>query len=366
MLALNETWLGSAIDKCVLSELLPTGYDIQHAARSDRKGGGVAIVHKTNLIIKHTVDYIVKIPEEIFLTGDLNFHLDDKLNCDTRKFEQTISDHGLIQHVVGATHIRGHTLDVIICREKSSILARVPSIEDLQICDDKGISSLDHFAVLCELNITKPPKQRKSVSFRKFKEINIENIEMDINNSLLLNEQTTSVEQVVASYDSVLRTVLDKHAPEQSKVITQRPNTEWYTDELRFAKRELRKAERQMRKTKLEVHKQIYKEHCSRTSKLLFKCKTDYYSNKISEVGHDQKKLHKLTNGLMGNTNDVVLPSHQSEFELSNRFGNVFLGKIETIRTNLCLVNESSAYENEEFNCVLFEVLKYGSSDLEA
>ncbi|CAG2185365.1 unnamed protein product [Mytilus edulis] len=237
MLALTETWLGSAIDKCVLSELLPTGYDIQHAARSDRKGGGVAIEWSDFL------DYIVKIPEEIFLTGDLNFHLDDKHNCDTRKFEQTISDHGLIQHVVGATHIRGHTLDVIICREKSSILARVPSIEDLQICDDKGISSLDHFAVLCELNITKPPKQRKSVIFRKFKEINIKNIEMDINNSLLLNEQNTSVEQVVASYDSVLRTVLDKHAPEQSKVITQRPNTEWYTDELRFAKRERRKAD---------------------------------------------------------------------------------------------------------------------------
>ncbi|CAG2236872.1 PRP40 [Mytilus edulis] len=171
---------------------------------------------------------------------------------------------------------------------------------------------------------------------------------MDINNSLLLNEQNTSVEQVVASYDSVLQTVLDKHALEQSKVITQRPNTEWYTDELRFAKRERHKAERQMRKTKLEVHKQIYKEHCSRTSKLLFKCKTDYYLNKISEVGHGQKKLHKLTNGLMGNINDVVLPLHQSEIELSNRFRNFFLGKIETIKTNLCLVNESSAYENEE------------------
>ncbi|CAC5359323.1 unnamed protein product [Mytilus coruscus] len=116
-------------------------------------------------------------------------------------------------------------------------LLKCRSIEDLQICDDKGISSLDHFAVLCELNITKPQKQRKSVSFRKFKEINIENIEMDINNSLLLNERNTSVEHIVASYDSVLRTVLDRHAPEQSKVIIQRPNTKWYTDELRFAKR---------------------------------------------------------------------------------------------------------------------------------
>ncbi|VDI41464.1 DENN domain-containing protein 3 [Mytilus galloprovincialis] len=52
MLALTETWLGSAVDKCVLSELIPNGYDIQHGARSDRKGGGVAIVHKSNLIVK--------------------------------------------------------------------------------------------------------------------------------------------------------------------------------------------------------------------------------------------------------------------------------------------------------------------------
>ncbi|CAC5420545.1 unnamed protein product [Mytilus coruscus] len=76
------------------------------------------------------LDYIVKIPEEIILNGDLNFHLDNKNNCDTRKFEETISDHGLVQHVVRATHIRGHTLDVILCGENSSILARVPSIED--------------------------------------------------------------------------------------------------------------------------------------------------------------------------------------------------------------------------------------------
>ncbi|CAC5421246.1 unnamed protein product [Mytilus coruscus] len=52
----------------------------------------------------------------------------------------------------------------------------------------------------------------------------------------------------------------------------------------------------------------------------------------------------------MGNTNQVILPSHHSEIELSNRFGIFFLGKIETIKTNLCLVNESSAYDNEEFN----------------
>ena len=75
---------------------------------------------------------------------------------------------------------------------------------------------------------------------------------------------------------------------------------------------------------------------------------TDYLKNvrlnitqdKISEFGNDQKRLFKLTNSLLGNTNTVVLPSHQSETELANRFGSYFLSKIETIRTNLSKVNK--------------------------
>jgi hypothetical protein len=75
---------------------------------------------------------------------------------------------------------------------------------------------------------------------------------------------------------------------------------------------------------------------------------TEYFKNvrlnitqdKISEFGNDQKRLFKLTNSLLGNTNTVVLPSHQSETELANTFGSYFLGKIETIRTNLSKANK--------------------------
>ena len=69
-------------------------------------------------------------------------------------------------------------------------------------------------------------------------------------------------------------------------------------------------------------------------------CRTEYYSDKNSEFGNDQKSLFKLTNSLLGNTNTVVLPSHQSETELANRFGSYFLGKIETIRINLSKANK--------------------------
>jgi hypothetical protein len=49
---------------------------------------------------------------------------------DTRKFDETLSDHGLVQHVQGATHNKGHTLDVVITRENSTIMQTTPSVRD--------------------------------------------------------------------------------------------------------------------------------------------------------------------------------------------------------------------------------------------
>ena len=96
-----------------------------------------------------------------------------------------------------------------------------------------------------------------------------------------------------------------------------------------------------MRKTKLEVHKLIYKELCIRSNKILLHCKIDYYSSKIANIGNNHKKLFKLlTNSLLDNNNEVALPSHQSEFELSNRFGHFFLDKIERIRSSLLMASE--------------------------
>ena len=279
------------------------------------------------------------IPEEIIITGDLNFHLDNKSDCDGRKFIEMLNDRGLVQHVIGATHVSGHTLDVIISRDNSPILIGTPSIEDSHICDDKGVVSLDHLAVLWRLNILKPARQRKSLTIRKIN-INIESFKADLNSGRFLHDQDTALENVVETYDSALRSVLDIPTPVLTKTITLRPNMEWYSDELRYSKIERRKAERMMRKTKLEVHKLIYKELCIRSNKILLQCKIHYYSNKIADIGNDHKKLFKLGNSLLGNNNEVALPSHQSEFELSNCFWHFFLDKIERIGSSVLISSE--------------------------
>jgi hypothetical protein len=48
-------------------------------------------------------------------------------------------------------------------------------------------------------------------------------------------------------------------------------------------------------------------EVCLFLNKYLETCKKDYFSKKISEIEHDQKQLHRLTNNLMGNKRDVIL-----------------------------------------------------------
>ena len=72
-----------------------------------------------------------------------------------------------------------------------------------------------------------------------------------------------------------------------------------------------------------------------KVGKHLFRCKKEYFINKISEIVHDQKQLYKVTNNLLGKTKETVLPSIPDLYELANRSGDFFIGKIETIKDNL-------------------------------
>ncbi|CAC5413172.1 unnamed protein product [Mytilus coruscus] len=49
ILALTETWLGTSIDKPVISEITPKGYSIDQISRKGKTGGGVAVIHKSNI-----------------------------------------------------------------------------------------------------------------------------------------------------------------------------------------------------------------------------------------------------------------------------------------------------------------------------
>jgi len=55
-------------------------------------------------------------------------------DINVRRFTGQLDTYGLVQHVTGAIHFRGLTLDVIITRESSSIIKGSLSIVDPCLC----------------------------------------------------------------------------------------------------------------------------------------------------------------------------------------------------------------------------------------
>ena len=136
----------------------------------------------------------------------------------------------------------------MITRESSVILSSIPSIFDPNLSALDGKSRCDHFAILTKLCIAKPPKIRSTVTCRKFRAIDLNDLSNDLLNSVPLQNPEGTLDALVQAYYTEISSIINKHAPLQSKSIILRPNTAWYSDELRSAKTERRKAEREMRK----------------------------------------------------------------------------------------------------------------------
>ncbi|CAG2218034.1 unnamed protein product [Mytilus edulis] len=283
ILAITESWLGSDIDEGVIQDLVPSGYNIMHHSRNNRRGGGIALLFKGGIGIKrlnvhekhfthfehmefttpssksnglrNTVFFeewesyldqnTILVPtHNVLFTGDFNFHLDNLSDPDALRFHQSLEDRNLTQHVKDATHERGHILDLLITNKDSQILNGVPNVQRPNISDAQGNLVCDHFSVHATLACQKPKSMRKDISLRKCKEIDMTELKKDIVDSFSCSGIDSSVEQLVERYKDNLTNIFDKHAPVTIKSVILRPNTEWYSDDLKAANENKRKAKR--------------------------------------------------------------------------------------------------------------------------
>ena len=124
----------------------------------------------------------------------MNFHLDNPSNCDARTFLETFTKHEIVQHIRRATHVFGHILDVVITREDSLILFETPLVQDPNLCDKKRNPSGDHFALVTKINVSKPPKHRKTIAYRQYRDIDKSYLTDDLRNILNPDTNQESVE----------------------------------------------------------------------------------------------------------------------------------------------------------------------------
>ena len=86
--------------------------------------------------------------KSLIIAGDFNLHLHDPPDSHAKRFVLDMLDtFGLRQLVHGATHKKGHTLDLLVTRSEDSLI-----IHDR--IRHPGIA--DHCAVHCDLRLQKP------------------------------------------------------------------------------------------------------------------------------------------------------------------------------------------------------------------
>ena len=185
-MCLTETWHKPG-EYSVLNEACPPGYNYMEKARSSGRGGGLAIIHRaeiksplpmpefssmeclafkckppysmTVLLIyrppKPNPSFLPEISDlltslctrstNIVIVGDLNIHVDNPSCQFAADFLSMLECLGLQQHVEVPTHIKGHTLDLVITDSAP--------ISNLQVYDI-GVS--DHKVVTMALTFMLP------------------------------------------------------------------------------------------------------------------------------------------------------------------------------------------------------------------
>jgi hypothetical protein len=260
----------------------------------------------------------------LLLVGDFNLHVDDSNDFYGNKFKDVLSELNLQQFVQESTHSVGHTLDLVITRSSELL------IDNLVVGAPMKIT--DHRPVTFTLPWAKPLPTKKNISYRKLKNINIDDFQKDITNSTLITTPEKDITALAMQYDDVLSQILEKHALLQCKTVVIKYRPPWYTDQLHPAKVEMRRAERKWRSTKLQVHLEILQDCQSTYSQMCEKAKGDFYCDKIKENNGDQKSLFRIANTLLFRKQESMLPTHTSDALLADEFGEYFQEKIDKIR----------------------------------
>ena len=372
--AITETWLkGDVRDDVILHELVPAGYTVEHTPRNAH-GGGIAFIHrddftatnctnmkcstfehiicqfntqpKLRLVLvyrppsrSHTfanfiaeledlLDSLVLSGGELCIIGDFNVHVDDVDSREGKMMNDLLNSFDFTQHVKQPTHSCGHTLDLVISRGTSTLSPAV-SVHDL------GIS--DHHVILIGLHLSRANMRAAlTKNYRCIKRIDPVQFNRDILSSELSDAALldSSPQELSSLYNSVLESLMNKHAPLKVGVLSDRRPAPWFTDDLRLAKQERRQYERRWLKSELLTDRDAYMEKKQMVNNMIKKAKKEYYQQLILDQSKDPKTMFTTISSLLGKQKVQKLPPGDLK-ELTAKFSDFFALKVESIRCSI-------------------------------
>ncbi|XP_072033092.1 uncharacterized protein [Amphiura filiformis] len=268
------------------------------------------------------IEFVNTMSSKIVLVGDFNIHVNEPFKSDVSHFLTTIDNAGFHQHVVGPTHINGNTIDLVISRLD----------EDLVMNCAVDLRLSDHNVISFSVQQHKPKPKKIMVASRRLNQVNQDAFQADLSTEFAsFDKKYENVNDMAMCYDTIVRQVLDKHAPVKN-TIRSRPSNPWYNEEIHQSRRFRRKLERKWRKSRLESDRQQYITQRTVTNEMIEMSKQNFYRNELENA--DNKTVFKKVNGLL-NRFTKVLPAHESAQELANDFASFFNNKVTTIYQDL-------------------------------
>ena len=138
----------------------------------------------------------------VMLMGDLNLHLDIETDPNTVKFNTTIENHGLQQHVASCTYRAGHLLDVFITRSDCPVHA--VDIAPPELSDHSFIK------VTVDLQFQYGSVLYSSTSMVYF---DFDGFCDDLSSSALLCDPPADAVELFTSYHNTMQVLVSKYAP---------------------------------------------------------------------------------------------------------------------------------------------------------
>ena len=388
-----ETWLKSDKNK-VTADIKSYGYTLKHNIRKDPekdRGGGVGIIVRSTLsvtqlssksftsfehvaiklnctnkkkILLISIYRLLYVPVAVFLeefpelleiytmmnedfiiAGDINIHVETDESSSV-KFHEIIDIFDLKQHVTGPTHIKGHTIDVIITRNDKS----VTDVEIFQY------NLSHHFLIDFYFKAELAESHTKTITYRNVKKVNNDKFCSDIKQGYAKLPCTTDMKEKILGYTDVMTNVMNKHAPEITKTIRLVPHAPWFDAEYASLRRQRRRAEKKFRKTGSEADEADYKHLRTQTSTLAQEKKKSYVTDKLAS-DTSSKNLYAIVDNLLDNDKEVLLPTSSSDITLANEFRTYFTEKVNKIRASIRQTSESQCSPSCSGISLLYEFI---------
>ena len=278
-----ETWLKDH-HSTVLSKLTPPGYrTLIHCPRPGRRGGGTALLVKEGINVS-------------------SVYSDEKTSFEVSEWLVSF----------GPTRVR----TVIVYRPPYSddhpISAGVFFHEFAEYLESVVLPS-DKLLIIGDLNFHMDvPTDPNNIHFRDL--LDAMGLVQHVKHPTHI-DPPDDLDKLVNCYNTTLPSLLNKHAPMQSRKIRNKSRPPWFNDVVMQARRDRRKAEKRWRRTGLASDLLAIKSKRNYVIYIMNNARRTYYSQFIEENSSNQSKL--------------FLPPDTDAVKLANDMGDYFVRKIQ-------------------------------------